>query len=179
MNFHLYYPWYQRIKINYKIAAWRLQLELSHLDDYNFRHNFEDCVPPTRSCGDDIETATHLLLHCPNHHCARKTFFQEITQVNGIISRQSNLTLTKFCYSVKFTDVYNRVYFINREIQLSFIPVNLNDSQLYHYYFTHNQWNIYILCASYFLILVSGYSERLVNIYIYIYIYTNISNWKK
>ena len=85
----------QRIKITYKIAAWRLRLELGHLGDYKFRHNFQYCVPPMRSCGQDIETATHLLLHCPNHHCARRTLFHKINQVSGIISRQNNFTFTK------------------------------------------------------------------------------------
>ena len=101
----------------------RLQLGLSHLGDHKFRHNFQDCVSPMCYCGQDIETTTHFLLHCPNHHCARKTLFHKINQVSGTISRQSDSTITKillFDDSLKqfFTDVYNRVYFINREIQL-------------------------------------------------------------
>ena len=43
----------------------------------------------------DIETTTHFLLHCPNHHCARKTLFHKINQVSGTISRQSDSTITK------------------------------------------------------------------------------------
>ena len=50
----------------------RLRLGLSHLRDHKFRYNFQDCVSPMCSCGQDIETSTHFLLHCPNHHCARK-----------------------------------------------------------------------------------------------------------
>ena len=46
-------------------------------------------------CGQDIETTTHFLLHCPNHHCARKTLFHKINQVSGNISRLSDLTVTK------------------------------------------------------------------------------------
>ena len=53
----------------------RLQLDLSHLGDHKSRYNFQDCVPPMCYCGQDIETTTHFLLHCPNHHCARKTLF--------------------------------------------------------------------------------------------------------
>ena len=45
--------------------------------------------------GQDIETATHLLLHCPNHHCAKKTLFYGINQVSGTMSRQSDSTITK------------------------------------------------------------------------------------
>ena len=46
-------------------------------------------------CGQDIETTTHFLLHCPNHHCARKTLFHKINQVSGTISRQSHSTIAK------------------------------------------------------------------------------------
>ena len=43
----------------------------------------------------DIETTTHFPLHCPNHHCARKTLFHKINQVSGTILRQSDSTITK------------------------------------------------------------------------------------
>ena len=73
----------------------RLQLGLGHLGDHKFRHNFQECVSPTCYCGQDIETTVHFLLHCPNHHCARKTLFHKINQVSGTISRQSDSTITK------------------------------------------------------------------------------------
>ena len=73
----------------------RLRLGLSHLGDHKFRHNFQDCVSPMCYCGQDIETTTHFLLHCPNHHCARKNFFDKINQVSGTILRQSDSTITK------------------------------------------------------------------------------------
>ena len=80
----------------------RLQLGLSHLGDHKFRHNFQDCVSPMCYCGQDIETTgqdtettTHFLLHCSNHHCARKTLFHKINQVSGPVSRQSDSAITK------------------------------------------------------------------------------------
>ena len=72
-----------------------LRLGPSHLGDHKFRHNFQDCVSPMCYCGQDIETTTHFLLHCPNHHCARKTIFGKINQVSGTILRQSDSTTTK------------------------------------------------------------------------------------
>ena len=65
------------------------------LGEHKFRHNFQDCVFPMCYFGQDIETTTHLLLHCPNHHCARKTLFHKINQVSGTISRQSDSSITK------------------------------------------------------------------------------------
>ena len=44
-------------------------------------------------CGQDIETITHFLLHCSNHHCARKTLLHKINQVSGTILRQSDSTI--------------------------------------------------------------------------------------
>ena len=38
----------------------RLRLGLSHLCEHKFRH-------PIYSCGDDIETTFHYLIHCPNY----------------------------------------------------------------------------------------------------------------
>ena len=66
----------------------RLRLGLSHLGDHKFRHNFQDCVSPMCSYGQEIETTTHFLFHCLNHHCARKTLFHKINQVSGAISSQ-------------------------------------------------------------------------------------------
>ena len=60
-----------------------------------------------------------------------------INQVSGTILRQSDSTIIKILLFVdnkldsetnKITDVYNRVYFINREIQSSLIRVKANDS---------------------------------------------------
>ena len=45
----------QKIKITYKLVA-----GLSHLGDHKFRQNFQDCVLPMCSCGQDIETTTHF-----------------------------------------------------------------------------------------------------------------------
>ena len=89
----------------------RLRLGVSHLDDHKFRHNFQDCVSPVCSCSQDIETTTHFLLHCPNHHCARKTFFHKINQVNGNILRQSNSTITKIMLfgDIKFDFETNKI----------------------------------------------------------------------
>ena len=81
-------------------------------------------------------STTHFLLHCPNHHCARKTLFHKINQVRETISKQSDSTITEILLfgdnkldfeTNSFTDVYNRVYFIDRKIQLPLIRVKLND----------------------------------------------------
>ena len=52
-----------------------MRLGLSHLADHKFRHNFQDCLEPICSCGQEFQTTTHVLFYYPNFHCARQTFF--------------------------------------------------------------------------------------------------------
>ena len=35
-------------------------------------------------CAQDTETTTPLLLHCPSHHCANKSLFHKINEVNRL-----------------------------------------------------------------------------------------------
>ena len=45
----------------------RLRLGLSHLGgEHKFKHSTQDSLNPICSCGIDIETSAHVLLHCPN-----------------------------------------------------------------------------------------------------------------
>ena len=72
-----------------------MRLGLSHLADHKFRHNFQDCLNPICSCGQEIETTSHFLLHCLNYRCARKTFFEKINLIDSNILQQSDLSITK------------------------------------------------------------------------------------
>ena len=72
-----------------------MRLGLSHLADHKFRHNFQDCLNPICSCGQEIETTSHFLLHCLNYRCARKTFFEKNNLVDPNILQQSDLSITK------------------------------------------------------------------------------------
>ena len=44
------------------------------------------------SCGQEIETTSHFLLHCLKYHSARKTFFEKINLVGCNILQQSDLS---------------------------------------------------------------------------------------
>ena len=50
-----------------------LRLGLSHLREHKFKHSFQDSLNPICSCGNDIETSAHYLLHCPNFSNERST----------------------------------------------------------------------------------------------------------
>ena len=52
------------------------RLRLRQLVDHKYWHNFQDCINPICSCGQEIETSVHVLLHYSNYHCARQTLFK-------------------------------------------------------------------------------------------------------
>ena len=56
----------------------RLRLGFSHLCEHKFKHSFQDSLSPIRSCGNDIETTAHFLLHYPNFSYERSTFLNII-----------------------------------------------------------------------------------------------------
>ena len=44
----------------------RLHQGLSHLREHKFKNSFQDCLNPLCFSGNEIETSTHYLLHCPS-----------------------------------------------------------------------------------------------------------------
>ena len=68
---------------------------MSHLADHKLRHDFQDCLNSICSCGQEIETTSHFLLHCLNYRCSRKTFSEKINLTDSNISQQSDFSITK------------------------------------------------------------------------------------
>ena len=60
----------------------RLRLGLSHLRKHKFKHSFQDCLNPLCFCGNEIETSTHYLLHCPTYTNERMTLLNKIKSIN-------------------------------------------------------------------------------------------------
>ena len=72
-----------------------MRLGLSHLADHKFTHNFQNCLNPICSCGQENEATSHFVLHCPNCRCARKAFFEKINLSDSNILQQNDLSITK------------------------------------------------------------------------------------
>ena len=51
----------------------RLRLGLSHFREHKFKHDFQDTLNPLCSCGNDVESTEHFLLHCPQFVNDRRT----------------------------------------------------------------------------------------------------------
>ena len=43
----------------------RLRIRMSHLCKHKFKYNFQDFLNPVFSCGLDMKSTSHFLLHCP------------------------------------------------------------------------------------------------------------------
>ena len=68
----------------------RLRVNLSHLREHKFRHNFLDTINPLCSCSLEIESTGHYLLRCPFYTRIRKTLFDNIIVILGPISNLSD-----------------------------------------------------------------------------------------
>ena len=71
----------------------RLRLNLSHLNEYKFRHNFRDILNPLCTCSLEAETVTHFLLHCQHHSIHRKTLLDTVFVIDVAISNLSEANL--------------------------------------------------------------------------------------
>ena len=71
-----------------------LRLGLSHLNEHNFRHNFQDCLNPLCSCSLEVETTNHYFLHFHYYSDIRKTLLNSVKEItNKCLSDFSDETL--------------------------------------------------------------------------------------
>ena len=73
----------------------KLRLGLSHLREHKFKHSFQDCLNPLCFCGNEIETSTHYLLHCPTYTNERMALLNKIKSINCSILEFSDAVVTK------------------------------------------------------------------------------------
>ena len=61
----------------------RLRLDLSHLREHKFKHSFQGSLNPFCSCGLDIESTAHFLLHCPTYIIERRTLLSTLVNIDN------------------------------------------------------------------------------------------------
>ena len=73
-----------------------LRLGLSHLHEYKFNHNFQNCINPLCGCGMDIESTSHFFPHCPLFDDNRITLLNTLSKIDCklIETNESSLTQT-------------------------------------------------------------------------------------
>ena len=72
----------------------RLRLSLSHLNEYKFKHGFNDAINTICICGGDIESINHFCLHFPEYCEARKTLLDNIQSTDKMLLSQNKSSLT-------------------------------------------------------------------------------------
>ena len=96
----------------------RLRVGMSHLREHKFKHNFQDCLNPICSCGLDIESTSHFLLHCPTFNDERYTLLSTLNNIDCKL-----LELTKS--SLSQTLLYGNTLF-DQEKKHAFLTQQLN-----------------------------------------------------
>ena len=64
----------------------RLRVGLSHLNEHQFRHNFQDCLNPLCSCSLEVESNIHFFLHCQHFIQSRQTLLDSVKKIVNDIS---------------------------------------------------------------------------------------------
>ena len=73
----------------------RLRLGLSHLREHKFEHGFQDTLNPLCSCGNDVESTEHFLLHCPQFANERRTLLRNLRNFNCSLLENTSKVLTQ------------------------------------------------------------------------------------
>ena len=100
----------------------RLRLGLSHLREHKFKHGFQDSLNPICSCGNDIETSAHFLLHCPHYSNERSTFLNTIRNISRSIFDKNHLQITEtLLYGDSSLDDKSSSLILNATINFHFV----------------------------------------------------------
>ena len=104
----------------------RLTLGLSHLREHKLKHGFEDKLNPIFSCGNDIQTSAHFLLHCSHYSNERSTFLDTIRNINRNIVDKNDLQITEtLLYRDNSLDNKSNTLILNATIEFLFVTKRL------------------------------------------------------
>ena len=80
----------------------RLRLDLSHLREYKFKHDFQDTLNPLCSYGSDVDSTEHFLLHNPQFVNERRTLLSTLGNFNcSLLENTSKVSSLEICHSVQ------------------------------------------------------------------------------
>ena len=73
----------------------RLRVGLSHLREHKFKYGFQDTLNPLCSCGNDVESTNHFLLHCPQFVNERRNLLSTLSNFNCSLLENTSKVLTQ------------------------------------------------------------------------------------
>ena len=68
----------------------RLRLWLSHLNEYKFKHNFQNCLNPLSFCSLEVESTIHFFLHCNFFDKFQQILLETVEKIIKDISQLNN-----------------------------------------------------------------------------------------
>ena len=88
----------------------KLRLQLSHLNEHKFRHNFKDFVSSLCDCGAEIETTSHFFLRCQFFANKRQKLRDDVYRTDPSIKKLNEEFLTDVLLygSDRFNDSRNK-----------------------------------------------------------------------
>ena len=60
----------------------RLRVGLNHLNEHKFKYNFSNCINPLCSCRFEVQSTTHIFLHCLCFSSIRNILFNELVSIS-------------------------------------------------------------------------------------------------
>ena len=113
-----------RTEIFSKIFSW-----LRDPREQNFLHSFLDSLNQIRSCGFNIKSSCHYLLHCPIFINKRISILETISNiyVDALSQNDANIVRILFCGVPSLKDLTNTLI-LNASIQFLFPRKDLDDS---------------------------------------------------
>ena len=96
----------------------RLRVGKAHLREHKFKHSFQYWLNPICSCGLDIESTSHFLLHCPTFNDERYTLLSTLNKIDCKLleSTKSSLSQTMF-YGNTLFDKEEKTLILNATIE--------------------------------------------------------------
>ena len=122
----------------------RLRLGLGHLNEHRFNHNFLNCINPLCSCSLEIESTSHVLLHCRHYTNIRVTLLNSISEIIGNTFNINDECLVNLLLfgSQKYTKIEIHIQSMHQS-NISQIMVNL----MAHFFSLQNNLILIILLA--------------------------------
>ena len=110
----------------------RLRLGLSHLREHKFKHSFQDSLNPFCSCGLDIESTGHYLLHCPTYITERRTLLSTIENIdNNLLDVCEPVLIKTFLFGSNLFDSNANTNVLNATIEYV-LSTKRSEESLFH-----------------------------------------------
>ena len=91
---------------------------MSYLREHKFKHNFQDCLNPICSCGLDIESTSHFLLHFHTFNYEGYTLLSTLNNSDPTLLELTNSSLSQtLLYGNTLSDKEKNTSILNATVE--------------------------------------------------------------